>query len=174
MQVRFAPSVAMGRDPTLRAPLTFARRDGGRLQIAPAACAVLWANAQVGPSALEAGGVLLGRHIRSSQEIIIDTVTTPLPGDLRSRFQFHRSRRRHQEAIDRAWADSNGTCTYLGEWHTHPEPDPRPSVVDWLGWLRKLLMDQFSDSIFFVVVGTAEVRAWEGRRRGRPRPLRTL
>ena len=155
-------------------PLTFARRRGGRLQIAPAARAVFSAHAQSDASALEAGGVLLGRHIRNSREIVVDLVTSPMPSDRRSRGRFFRSRGPHQAVIDRAWSDSDGTCTYLGEWHTHAERSPSPSVVDRVDWLRKLFIDRFSGSIFFLVVGAAEIRAWEGRRRDCPRPLRPL
>lgn len=55
--------------------------------------------------------------------------------------------------------------TYLGEWHTHPEEIPTPSVIDRIGWAKKLLADSFSEAIFFVILGTTTVRVWEGARR---------
>jgi integrative and conjugative element protein (TIGR02256 family) len=113
----------------------------------------------------EAGGVLLGRHIVDSDDIVIDKVTTPQPGDRSSRFRFIRARRRHQKLIDAAWCESNGTVTYLGEWHTHPERVPHPSLVDRVGWVKKLLFDDFADALFFVIVGTEGVGVWEGRHR---------
>jgi integrative and conjugative element protein (TIGR02256 family) len=66
--------------------------------------------------------------------------------------------------IDRAWRQSGGTCTYLGEWHTHPEQHPTPSGIDWQNWQRKLLVDRFTEPIFFVIVGIAAIHVWEGRR----------
>src|SRR5215510_5960297 len=82
----------------------------------------------------------------------------------RARTRFHRAQRRHQAAIDAAWATSEGTCTYLGEWHTHPEPIPTPSPVDWADWRRRLLHDHYTEPLFFIIVGTTATRAWEGRR----------
>jgi len=73
------------------------------------------------PTKPEAGGVLLGRHILETGDIIVDLITEPMPSDRQGRFRFFRARRPHQAAIDRAWRASGGTYTYLGEWHTHPE-----------------------------------------------------
>ncbi|NNC30862.1 hypothetical protein HKM21_16460 [Longimicrobium terrae] len=115
----------------------------------------------------EAGGVLLGRHILHTADVVVDGVTIPLPGDQRERFRFVRARQRHQEAIDRAWRESGGTCTFLGEWHTHPERHPWPSGVDRQDWLRKLREDAFTDWLFFVIVGMEEIRVWEGARNGK-------
>jgi integrative and conjugative element protein (TIGR02256 family) len=124
------------------------------------------------PERPEAGGVLLGRHLLGTSDILVDRVTEPLPGDQQSRFRFFRARRRHQMVIDRAWQESAGTQTYLGEWHTHPERVPAPSLSDRLGWHRKLLTDRFSDVMFFVIMGTQETSVWEGRRFRWPVPLR--
>jgi len=126
---------------------------------------------QTEPHMTEAGGVLLGRHLRDGSAIIVDAITTPLPGDIRSRTTFFRHQKRHQAVIDEAWLSSDGTCTYLGEWHTHPEPIPTPSMVDWADWRRRLRIDQYSEPIFFVIVGTQQVAVWEGRRSGELCPL---
>ena len=152
--------------------LTFARLGGGCLQIGPSALEVLLGHVHDSPQQPEAGGVLLGRHILDTSDMVVDRGTTPQPGDRRSRFHFFRARRCHQELINRAWQEGGGTCTYLGEWHTHPEPGPTPSWIDWLDWRRKLAFDRFTEPIFFVIVGTAETRAWEGRRDGHLMALR--
>jgi len=154
--------------------LIFARVGGGRFQIGPSALAVMRQYVQDAPEKAEAGGILLGRHILGTDDIIVDDVTVPMPGDRRSRFQFFRARRWHQEAINRAWQESSGTCAYLGEWHTHPERYPMLSLVDRLRWQQKLLRDRFTEPIFFVIVGIAEVRVWEGYRRHHLMPLRLL
>lgn len=162
-----------GKDSTL-SRLTFARCEEGRLQISPEALNLMYKYVQDEAEKPEAGGVLLGRHINDTSDIIVDSVTTPLEGDRQSRFRFIRARRRHQEAIDHAWKASGGTCTYLGEWHTHPELYPTPSVIDWINWQRKMLFDQFTQPMFFVIVGTTQICAWEGRRSSRPVALRLL
>ncbi len=143
--------------------LTFLRRNGGRLQIGAEASAAMLTFRQDTPEKLEAGGVLLGRRILGGDDIVVDRVTSPMFGDRRSRTRFFRARRLHQAQIDAAWRKSDGTCGYLGEWHSHPEDLPSPSFVDLAGWQKKMLFDRIGANIFFVIVGAMEVRTWEGR-----------
>lgn len=121
----------------------------------------------------EAGGVLLGRHISGTSDIVVDSVTVPSEADRRKRFRFFRARKGHQKQVSEIWASSGGRVVYLGEWHTHPVPVPVPSWIDLLDWRRKMFVDRFGRHLFFLIVGTCEIRMWEGRRRGfRLRPLR--
>ena len=145
-------------------PLIFLRADGTRLEVSVAVWTIMQGFIQQASDATEAGGVLMGRHLREGSAIVVDAVTTPMAGDRRARTWFHRARRRHQAAIDAAWAASEGTCTYLGEWHTHPEPVPTPSLVDWADWRRRLHQDRYTEPLFFLIVGTTATRAWEGHR----------
>lgn len=146
--------------------LLFHRAGGTVMKLDPAALGKLLEFRQVNPHQPEAGGVLLGRHILGGQDIIVDEVTCPLEGDRRGPVTFYRSQERHQHVIDTRWRDTQGTCQYLGEWHTHPEDSPTPSLVDVLDWRRRLRTDTFyGESLFFLIVGTREVRAWEGLRR---------
>jgi integrative and conjugative element protein (TIGR02256 family) len=145
-------------------PLIFLRPDGTRLEVNVAAWRVMQGFIQHASSATEAGGVLLGRHLRDGSAIVVDAVTTPIAGDRRARNRFHRAQRRHQAAIDAAWEASEATCTYVGEWHTHPEPVPTPSSIDRADWHRRLLHDCYTEPLFFIIVGTAAIKAWEGHR----------
>jgi hypothetical protein len=43
--------------------------------------------------------------------------------------------------------------------------------VDLAGWQRKMLFDRVGPNIFFVIVGSKELRAWEGRRLRYPNQL---
>jgi integrative and conjugative element protein (TIGR02256 family) len=151
--------------------LTFVRSGSGYFQIGSKAFALMRHYVQDMPTKPEAGGVLLGRHILETGDIIVDRITEPMPSDRQSRFRFFRAQRLHQAAIDRAWRESGGTCTYLGEWHTHPEPHPTPSWIDWQNWQRKLRVDRFTEPIFFVIMGTRETHVWEGRRSSGLMPL---
>lgn len=120
---------------------------------------------QAEPYASEAGGVLLGRHLLGSANVVVDEVTEPMPGDERSRFGFRRGQRSHQRRIDETWHNSGGTCVYLGEWHTHPEPNPTPSHIDLQDWRRRLTEDKFAgNTLFFIIVGMQIICAWEGDR----------
>jgi integrative and conjugative element protein (TIGR02256 family) len=147
-----------------RPRLTLRRPSGGRFQIGADALETLTGFIQNAPGRQEAGGVLLGRHIADSKDIVVDEVTMPMPGDRQRRFGFFRAAHRHQRAIDRAWTDSGGTRAYLGEWHTHPEPLPSPSLIDLVGWQYKLHFDQHVGLLFFVIVGTDAIAVWEGVR----------
>lgn len=147
-------------------PCTFSRPDGYRFEISMGALQIMWRFRQIEPHLAEAGGVLLGRHLLDGSAIIVDTITTPLSDDKRTRTKFFRAQRQHQAIIDEAWRTSNSTCTYLGEWHTHPEPTPTPSSIDWADWKRRLLSDRYSEPIFFVIVGMNHLSAWEGRCNG--------
>ena len=71
----------------------------------------------------EAGGVLLGRHLLDSEDLVVDKVTTPQKTDRRSRFGFFRSKR-HQMLAQNRWDNEANTIAYLGLWHTHPEDNP--------------------------------------------------
>jgi integrative and conjugative element protein (TIGR02256 family) len=69
--------------------------------------------------------------------------------------------------VNRSWDQSSGTTNYLGEWHTHPEVDPSPSGTDLKNWSRILKgVDTDLDSLFFLIVGSENIRAWEGTREG--------
>jgi len=115
---------------------------------------------------LEAGGVLLGRFISSSKNIVVDRVTVPMFGDVRGRSRFIRGDKMHQKVISNAWNNSDGTCNYLGEWHTHPEKYPEPSRQDYKNWREILTTRTFSSLyLYFVIVGTRETRIWEGNRK---------
>lgn len=114
----------------------------------------------------EAGGVLLGRFIKNSKDIIIDKVTVPMKGDKQTRCTFKRLSTLHQIVVEEEWSLSKGTCNYLGEWHTHPETDPEPSGVDIRDWKRKLKTDLFSSRyLYFIIAGTEKLSLWEGDRR---------
>lgn len=147
--------------------LRFLRPDGSRLVVSAPALAVMISFQQRTWRDAEAGGVLLGRLLRDAPHVVVDEVTTPMSGDRRWFTGFHRSQRAHQQVIDDSWAASGGTCQYLGEWHTHPEENPRPSWIDRCDWRRRLAQDSYdATSLFFLIVGTRTVAAWEGTRTG--------
>jgi len=127
---------------------------------------------QLGETEAEAGGVLLGRLIEGTRDVVIDEVTTPNRRDRRSRFGFFRSKPRTQRRIREAWAESRQTRNYLGEWHTHPEDHPEPSGHDLTNWARIVAESQFEqDSLLFLIVGRKSAAGWEIQKRC-PTPIR--
>lgn len=120
----------------------------------------------------EAGGVLLGRHLLDSHDVVVDEVSTPQNSDRRSRFGFFRSSR-HEHLARQRWLQQESTSAYLGLWHTHPEVDPTPSSVDRRDWQQAVSGDTFEgDRLFFPIVGTRNIRIWTLSRRGTFRELK--
>ena len=142
--------------------MMFLRPGGGRVLVADAARATLDRFRQVDGEAPEAGGVLLGRLVLNSEDIIVDEAAPPAPRDERKRFYFFRRRREAQDRVDAAWSGSVGTCIYLGEWHTHPESAPTPSPHDVSEWRRIAREARYDQSaLIFIIQGTQSLAAWE-------------
>lgn len=120
----------------------------------------------------EAGGVLLGRHLLDSYDVVIDEISTPQSSDRRSRYGFFRSAK-HEKLARKRWLEENSTSAYLGIWHTHPEPDPTPSSVDQRDWQQAVAGDTYEgDRLFFPIVGTHCIRIWTLNRLGTYRELK--
>lgn len=114
----------------------------------------------------EAGGVLMGRHLLDSQDIVVDEVSTPQDTDHRGRCNFFRSYK-HEQVAHQRWLHEHSTSAYLGLWHTHPELDPTPSSVDRRDWENAVANDVYEGSrLFFPIVGTECIRVWTKTRRG--------
>lgn len=110
----------------------------------------------------ESGGLLLGRLFGNGNESAVEQVTVPGKGDKQSRFGFFRSNH-HQRAAEKYWRQTNGEGTYLGLWHTHPEPIPNPSGVDMDDWRRALKKDVYhGKGLLFAIVGTRMMGFWYG------------
>lgn len=142
----------------------YRRRNGGAIKIGADAAALIWSHAQTDDIKPEAGGLLLGRQVSESNDVIVDRATPPSAKDRATRFRFFRAKGPANRAIRKYWEGSSGTCNYLGEWHSHPENVPVPSCIDYRNWRRLLIksvIDQ--DFLLFVIVGRVELRLWELR-----------
>lgn len=146
-------------------PLVFKKPDGGIFKIDHVPLQKIREYLQVDKEKNEAGGVLLGRHIIDSNDIVVDDITTPMQNDVRRRHYFLRLRENHQMVVTEKWIKSNGTCNYLGEWHTHPDSLPTPSLVDIREWIRLLKSTRFDgENLYFIISGTMKIKVWEGNR----------
>lgn len=76
----------------------------------------------------EAGGILMGQ-VRD-QHIYVTRASLPSSFDKAARYSFERNKNIAQLIIFYEFWNSGKTITYLGEWHTHPEPLPTPSTKD--------------------------------------------
>jgi integrative and conjugative element protein (TIGR02256 family) len=142
--------------------LLFDRPHGGVVLLGSNVVLALEAHRQLRWCAPESGGVLLGRIIERSNDVIVDEITEPSRLDKAGRFFFRRARAPAQERIQQAWHETRGTRNYLGEWHSHPEPDPSPSPHDARDWLRLCAEARFEQSfLLFIIVGQRTMGLWE-------------
>ncbi|MBN8587718.1 MAG: Mov34/MPN/PAD-1 family protein [Rhodothermia bacterium] len=152
--------------------MTFQKSDNGFLKISPEALTLMLCYVQDDEHKSESGGILIGRHIIETDDIVIDTVTQPTCFDKQTRFKFFRNKNLHQEILDNHWKNSKHTSTYLGEWHTHPEKYPFPSNIDVKNW-NKLVkeIDFFGKSLFFIIVGIDTIKIWELKKGLKSKPI---
>jgi integrative and conjugative element protein (TIGR02256 family) len=73
----------------------------------------------------EAGGQLFARL--TLPDIIIEEATGPRRSDYRSRYGYRPNRRAEQTEITARHAQG---LHFIGDWHTHPEATPSPSIQD--------------------------------------------
>jgi integrative and conjugative element protein (TIGR02256 family) len=145
--------------------LLFYLPDSRTLLIRSDALKKMYKYRQLQPRSTEAGGILIGRILIENENLIIDDVSEPMPNDIRKRQRFIRSPIGHQQYFNEIWNRNCGHCFYLGEWHTHPELVPTPSFVDKRDWKQNLNREYESDVLFFIIVGTKEIRVWHGCRK---------
>jgi integrative and conjugative element protein (TIGR02256 family) len=73
--------------------------------------------------------------------------------DVRTRFGFVRQDPGHQRAATADWRQSAGTINFVGEWHTHPEAHPNPSLMDRNSW-KKQMRTRKPVPLVFLIGGT--------------------
>lgn len=114
----------------------------------------------------EGGGILIGSYINDTKNIIIDKNTTPEIYDIRRKFNFYRSHRKHNKILVKIWKESNYTSAYLGEWHSHPQDYPIPSKEDYDNWEKLLNKAVYLGNVLlFSIVGRKKISFWIGFKR---------
>lgn len=130
---------------------------GGRTVCVGSNVMTTWrAHRQSKAKSLESCGVLVGCTSVDKTKVWIETVTTPMALDIRSRTQFVLRDPGHQIFVEASHELSHGTQIYLGTWHTHPTSKARPSNFDFSDW-RKCLRRNIGRPLVFVVVGIDEL-----------------
>tara|TARA_B100000700_G_C14947880_1_gene810120 strand:+ start:356 stop:853 length:498 start_codon:yes stop_codon:yes gene_type:complete len=135
------------------------------VRVSPSLLARLCDFRQLGLNDPESGGVLIGRHLATSNAILIDQLTLPQNEDIKTRTSFSRSKK-HNKLVKEIWESSNGQSTYVGLWHTHPEPTPQHSPTDKKDWINSLRKSRYEGNLlFFMIVGQSCIRMWMGDKR---------
>lgn len=104
----------------------------------------------------------MGMHLNSGGVLLIDEITPPQTSDKQGRYEFYRSSE-HDKLVKDVWRKSNGHSTYVGLWHTHPEPIPKFSSTDIKDWRKALAQSHYEgNKLFFAIVGQTHIRIWMG------------
>jgi integrative and conjugative element protein (TIGR02256 family) len=77
---------------------------------------------------METGGVLLGWL--ENEIIVVAKATDSGPNAIHEKIYFRADSNYIDMVIDMEHANSNGKLSYVGEWHTHPQMNPKPSQID--------------------------------------------
>ncbi|MCG3699375.1 Mov34/MPN/PAD-1 family protein [Aliarcobacter butzleri] len=106
---------------------------------------------------VEKGGVLMGKLYPSSNKIVI-THALICNNQESTRYELNLNTKCLQEKILKIWEESNGTITYLGDWHTHPEKSPKPSITDYKTFILNYFSSKFDQNLLlYIIVGNAEI-----------------
>lgn len=98
----------------------------------------------------ESGGIITGKVYEKLVKVLSCSEPTVL--DQRSRYNFSRSYKSAQKYINKKFNDSKGEEIYLGEWHTHPEDIPTPSIPDIKSFNQTLHKNRLNSSIHFMII----------------------
>ena len=109
---------------------------------------------------IESGGIIIGILNPAENQIIATDLTEPQAKDKCTAVTYKRSEYGHQEIMDKLWEESQNFKTYLGEWHTHNQRIPQPSLIDRRNWMKISKRKQNSEWIFFLIVGTEKIGVW--------------
>jgi integrative and conjugative element protein (TIGR02256 family) len=77
----------------------------------------------------ETGGVFMGYQAQNNDLVVTDLIDA---GDNATHkyIRFSPDQDYQLEQIAHVYVGSGGTITYLGDWHTHPNSPPEPSLLD--------------------------------------------
>ncbi len=109
----------------------------------------------------EVGGILIGRELESTDNLIIEEMTEPMSSDRQSRFRFERKDPAHMSRFQELYTMSGETYGYFGEWHTHPEKVPKYSGIDKRNWSKLYNGLPQPHALYFVIGGTVAVGVWK-------------
>jgi integrative and conjugative element protein (TIGR02256 family) len=119
----------------------------------------------------EAGGMLFAQI--SVSEVSIVEATEPQISDRRSRFSFWPCTLAQQRSINTKF---KAGLHFVGEWHTHPEPRPHPSGLDFDSMEQCFLKSRHElKALVMVILGTDPIPngLWVSLHNGRGcQPLR--
>lgn len=107
----------------------------------------------------ETGGVLMGQLYPKSNKIVVSHALI-CKHEFSSRYKLNLNIKCLQSKINKIWEDSCGTVTYIGDWHTHPEKNPQPSLLDYKTFVINYYQSQFNQNILLYMVLGSHQNIW--------------
>lgn len=107
----------------------------------------------------ETGGVLMGELYPNSNRIQITHILV-CKHTSNSRYGLELNVECLQKQMNEIWEKSKGTITYLGDWHTHPEFNPKPSYVDYTTFVKNYYKSKFEQNLLLYIILGQEEEIW--------------
>ncbi|MCO5315135.1 MAG: Mov34/MPN/PAD-1 family protein [Solirubrobacterales bacterium] len=99
----------------------------------------------------ETGGILLGRGPRPDDRVVhVDFAGDPGPTAERRPDFFLRDLEHARRLAAHGWSSSQSV--WVGEWHTHPHGDPRPSPTDLATYSELLAAEELQFDVLVAII----------------------
>ena len=104
----------------------------------------------------ESGGILVGEVYPEQNKVIVKDVIVSKKAK-RNRFGVNIDKKEMQEELEKIRKETEYKYYYIGDWHTHPEKNPKPSWIDKVSYKKTLktivLQTNF---VVFLIVGNGD------------------
>lgn len=102
-------------------------------------------------NSFERGGILMG-ELYLNKNLIIITDIIEAPSKILKQYNYEMNVDYIQQKIDTVWTKSHGSKTYLGDWHTHPEENPKPSFQDYITFSKNYFQSSFDHNFLIYII----------------------
>lgn len=99
----------------------------------------------------EKGGILMG-ELYPKKNLIIITHLIEVPSLNKTSVTYEMDMQFTHNIINETWTKSGGTITYIGDWHTHPEYSPKPSIQDYLTFSKNYFQSSIDQNLLIYVI----------------------
>ena len=100
----------------------------------------------------ESGGLLFAEF--KLPEIIVKKISIPNKNDYRNRYEYKPDQTMQQKIINSYFKKG---LHYIGEWHTHPEKIPTPSIIDIISMKDTFIRSRHELNYFLLIIVGNEI-----------------
>jgi len=100
----------------------------------------------------ESGGLLFAEF--RLPEIIVKKISIPNKNDYRNRYEYKPDQIMQQRIINSYFKKG---LHYIGEWHTHPEKIPKPSIIDIISMKDTFIRSKHELNYFLLMIVGNEI-----------------